>query len=122
MEHAAGPRELAPGRGRGPARRRARIVAAAVVAVVATGAAAGACLHHSPPPLHPRAVALQADAAEALARGDLDGATGLFSLALEYEPRMAEAENGLGLVALRYGHRERAERHFRAALALDEDL
>ena len=38
--------------------------------------------------------------ASAPARGELDRAAGEFSLALEYEPRFAEAENGLGLVAL----------------------
>lgn len=80
------------------------------------------CAHRRSDPLQPRAVALQAAGAAALARGDLDRAAGQFALALEYEPRLAEAENGLGLVALRYGDRRAAAQHFRAALALDEDL
>src|SRR3569832_683939 len=65
----------------------------------------------------PKAAALQAAGAASLARGQLDRAAGQFALALEYEPRLAEAENGLGLVALAYGDRELAEHHFRAALA-----
>jgi len=78
------------------------------------------CAHASA--RHPRAAALQAAGAAALARGELDRAAGQFALALEYEPRLAEAENGLGLVALAYGDQELAEHHFRAALAMDEDL
>jgi tetratricopeptide (TPR) repeat protein len=77
---------------------------------------------HGPHPLHARAVALQAEGAASLARGELDRAAGQFALALDYEPRFAEAENGLGLVALRYGDWPRAEEHFAAALALDENL
>jgi tetratricopeptide (TPR) repeat protein len=73
-------------------------------------------------PLHARAVALQAEGAASLARGQLDKAAGQFALALDYEPRLAEAENGLGLVAMRYQDWPRAERHFAAALALDENL
>jgi len=78
------------------------------------------CAHTSA--RQPKAAALQAAGAAALARGDLDRAAGQFALALEYEPRLAEAENGLGLVALAYGDRELAEHHFRAALSIDEDL
>lgn len=77
---------------------------------------------HGPRPLHARAVALQAEGAAALERGELDRAAGQFALALDYESRFAEAENGLGLVRLRYGDWARAEEHFRAALALDENL
>jgi Tfp pilus assembly protein PilF len=93
------------------------IVAFSALSLVALG-----CAHRSTSPLHPRAVELQANGTTALQRGDLDRAAGQFSLALEYEPRMAEAENGLGLVALRYHDRPGASQHFRAALALDEDL
>src|SRR2546423_13337496 len=58
---------------------------------------------HGPRRLNPHAVALGAAGAASLAAGDLDRAAGQFSLALEYEPRMASAYNGLGLVALRRG-------------------
>jgi tetratricopeptide (TPR) repeat protein len=89
--------------------------------VVVVGAAlAFGCAHARP--THERAVALLAEGAASLARGELDRAAGQFSLALDYEPRLAEAENGLGLVALRYGDFARAEERFAAALALDENL
>jgi Tfp pilus assembly protein PilF len=92
--------------------------------ITAPALVCGGCAHRPPQAasLHPRAVELQSAGAAALARGDLDRAAGQFALALEYEPRMAEAENGLGLVALRYGDRGSAERRFRVALALDEEL
>lgn len=76
----------------------------------------------SPRPLHGKAIELQAAGARALARGELDRAAGQFSLALEYEPRMAAAENGLGLVAVRRGDEGAAAEHFAAALALNEEL
>ncbi|MBC8132954.1 MAG: hypothetical protein H7X95_08245, partial [Deltaproteobacteria bacterium] len=79
-----------------------------LTAVCALSFLAPACAHRPPKPLHPRAVELQAAGATALTLGHLDRAAGQFSLALEYEPRMAEAENGLGLVALRYSDRVRA--------------
>src|SRR5262250_894757 len=88
---------------------------------LALGVLVGACAH-TPPPPRPQAVALQAAGVEALGRGELDQAAGHFALALEYEPRMAEAENGLGLVALRREDWARAEERFRAALALNEEL
>jgi tetratricopeptide (TPR) repeat protein len=72
--------------------------------------------------LNPRAVKLEAEGAASLERGELDRAAGQFALALDYEPRYAEAENGLGLVSLRYQDWERAEAHFSAALALEENL
>jgi tetratricopeptide (TPR) repeat protein len=64
----------------------------------------------------------QAEGARAYARGELDRAAGLFSLALEYEPRMAEARNGLGLVALARGDKATAEAQFKAALSYNEEL
>src|SRR5688572_24372937 len=77
---------------------------------------------HGAPGLHPRAAELQAAGARSLAAGELDRAAGQFALALEYEPRMAEAHNGLGLVALRRGDPALAERELEAALALNEEL
>jgi tetratricopeptide (TPR) repeat protein len=71
----------------------------------------------APGPLQPRALALQASGVEALGRGDLDRAAGHFALALEFEPRLGEAENGLGLVAVRRGDWTRAEERFRDAEA-----
>ncbi len=73
-------------------------------------------------PFHPQAVAFQAEGARAFARGDLDRSAGLFSLALEYEPRMAVARNGLGLVAFARGDKATAETEIRAALSLNEEL
>jgi tetratricopeptide (TPR) repeat protein len=70
----------------------------------------------------PKAVQYQAEGARAYARGELDRAAGLFSLALEFDPRMAEARSGLGLVAFARGDKESAERQFREALKLNEDL
>jgi len=91
-----------------------------VLGIVLACACGLTCAHARP--LNPRAVALEAEGAASLARGELDRAAGQFALALDYEPRFAEAENGLGLVALRYGDGPRAEAHFSAALALDENL
>jgi protein O-GlcNAc transferase len=71
---------------------------------------------------HAKAVEHQAEGARAYARGELDRAAGLFSLALEYEPRMAEARSGLGLVAFARGDKESAEQQFKSALKLNEDL
>src|SRR3978361_1265357 len=87
-----------------------------LVGVTAVGCAT------APRRLQPRAVALQSAGVEALGRGELDRAAGDFALAIEYEPRLAEAGNGLGLVASRRGDWNRAEERFRAALALNEDL
>jgi tetratricopeptide (TPR) repeat protein len=69
-----------------------------------------------------KAVQYQAEGARAYARGELDRAAGLFSLALEYDPRMAEARSGLGLVAFARGDKASAERQFLEALKLNEDL
>src|SRR5262245_3370667 len=76
----------------------------------------------APRRLHPKAVAFQAAGARSLASGELDRAAGQFSLALEYEPKMAEAKNGLGLVALSRGDKAVAEARFNDALALNEEL
>jgi tetratricopeptide (TPR) repeat protein len=95
--------------------RGALVMVAGLAAALTVG-----CAHTRS--LNAHAVTLEADGAASLARGDLDRAAGQFSLALEYEPRLAEAENGLGLVALRYGDWPGAEERFAAALALDENL
>jgi Flp pilus assembly protein TadD len=83
-------------------------------------AGAAACAHR--PPVNPKATQHQAQGVRAYAAGDLDRAAGLFSLALEYEPKMPEARNGLGLVALARGNVRAAEEEFRKALAVNEDF
>jgi tetratricopeptide (TPR) repeat protein len=90
------------------------------MAIVAASLAA-ACAS-SAPRTNPKAVKFQAEGARAYAQGDLDRAAGLFSLALEYDPRMAEARSGLGLVAFARGDSETAEKHFKEALSINEDL
>src|SRR5687768_13896965 len=72
--------------------------------------------------VHPRAVALQSAGVRSLVDGDLDRAAGQFSLALEFDPKMAEAHNGLGLVAVSRGDTSVAEARFREALAYNEEL
>lgn len=69
-----------------------------------------------------RAAALGDEAAEALARGELDRAEAGLRLALEHAPGDAAALANLGLVALARGALGEAERHLRAAVAADEDL
>src|SRR4051812_19084197 len=96
-------------------------LARAVVLLVAMTVLGSGCAT-VPRRFQPRAVELQSRGVDALGRGELDRAAGHFALALEYEPRFAEAENGLGLVALRRGEWARAEERFRKALALNEDL
>jgi len=73
-------------------------------------------------PLHPRSIEFQRRGAEALAQSEFDRAAGLFSLALEYEPRLPEAHNGLGLVARTRGDTLLAETLFRRALAINPNF
>lgn len=91
-------------------------LAAALSLLAITGCA------HRPRALHTKAIQHQAAGSRSLVRGELDRAAGQFSLALEYEPKMAEAKNGLGLVALARGDKVVAETHFREALALNEEM
>jgi Tfp pilus assembly protein PilF len=76
----------------------------------------------SAPPLPPRAVALNAAGADALARGDLATAEARLSVALEYSPRFVEAWVNLGYVELRRGNFEQARRDFEQARALNPDV
>jgi Flp pilus assembly protein TadD len=69
-----------------------------------------------------KAVQYEAEGMRAYARGELDRAAGLFSLALEYDQRMAEARVGLGLVAFARGDKAAAEQQFKQALKMNEDL
>jgi tetratricopeptide (TPR) repeat protein len=93
----------------------------AQLALLSLALTAFAC-GHGPPPVNQKAVKFQAEGARAYVAGDLDRAAGLFSLALEYDPRMAEARSGMGLVAFARGDKDAAEKHFKAALALNEEL
>jgi tetratricopeptide (TPR) repeat protein len=100
-------------------RRRPGGVAAAVLVAMVAGGLACATAKANP---NAKAVQYQAEGARAYARGELDRAAGLFSLALEYDPRMAEARSGLGLVAFARGDKASAEQQFKAALSMNEDL
>src|SRR5215212_6425792 len=79
------------------------LVVTAVAAVLLAAGCGGRQVKPSEKATH-----FQAEGARAYARGDLDRAAGLFSLALEYEPKMAEARNGLGLVAMARGDTDAA--------------
>ncbi len=70
----------------------------------------------------PQTLKLVEQGAEWLKSGDLNRAEASYSLALEYRPNMAEAYNGLALVALERGDRELAVKHLRKALTFNEDL
>jgi tetratricopeptide (TPR) repeat protein len=96
---------------------RAFVLTAALATLAALGAG---CASQQKP--HAKAIHFQAEGARAYARGDLDRAAGLFSLALEYDAKMAEAHNGLGLVALARGDKNTAEAKFRRALAINEEM
>lgn len=86
----------------------------------ALGALSGACT--TTPPLPPRAIALNASGADALARGDLSTAEARLSVALEYSPRFVEAWVNLGYVELRRGNFPQARRDFLRARSLNRDL
>lgn len=70
----------------------------------------------------PQTLKLVEQGAEWLKSGDLNRAEASYSLALEYRPNMAEAYNGLALVALERGDKELAVKHLRKALTFNEDL
>jgi tetratricopeptide (TPR) repeat protein len=91
-----------------------------LAAVLAVSLALGCAGRQTKP--SEKATHFQAEGARAYARGDLDRAAGLFSLALEYEPKMALARNGLGLVAMARGDKEAAEQQFKTALSINEEL
>lgn len=72
--------------------------------------------------LPPKAIALNREAARALAAGDLELAEARVALALEYNPRFTEAWVNLGLVEMRRDNVERARRDFLKARELNPDL
>jgi tetratricopeptide (TPR) repeat protein len=90
--------------------------AALIVGVISAGCG------HAPPKNNDKANRFQAEGVKAYQQGELDRAAGLFSLALEYQPRMAEARLGRGLVLLARGDKVSAEAEFKAALSLNEEL
>jgi len=73
-------------------------------------------------PLPPKAIALNAEGARALAQGDLTTAEARLSVALEYSPRFVEAWVNLGYVELRRGNFEQARRDFVKARELNPDI
>jgi tetratricopeptide (TPR) repeat protein len=92
------------------------------VAALLVGALGGLGCGHAQPKTNDKANRFQAEGVKAYQQGDLDRAAGLFSLALEYQPKMAEARLGMGLVALARGDKITAEAHFKSALSLNEEL
>jgi tetratricopeptide (TPR) repeat protein len=76
----------------------------------------------SRPPLPPKALALNEEAAAALANGDLDAAAARLHVAIEYSPRFVEAWTNLGLLELRRGNLDLAHKHLAKARSLNADL
>jgi tetratricopeptide (TPR) repeat protein len=105
-----------------PGPHRAFAAALAPILVLAVLVAGALGCGHAPPRTNEKANRFQAEGVKAYQQGDLDRAAGLFSLALEYQPKMAEARLGMGLVALARGDKVTAEGHFKSALALNEEL
>lgn len=91
------------------------------LALVSLAAGAG-CAHVVPRKTTPQASSHVAAGVEALANGDLDRAEAEFHMALEYEPRLPHALNGLGLVALRRGDTKTARAWLQAAIDSDDDF
>jgi tetratricopeptide (TPR) repeat protein len=73
-------------------------------------------------PLPPKAVALNNDAAQNVARGDLDRAAAELRVALEYNPRFIEATYNLGLIEFERGNYVAARDQFLRAQTLNRDL
>lgn len=73
-------------------------------------------------PLHDRAVEHNAAAVDLIGEGDLDGARANLEVALEYNPRFAEAHANKGLIALRSGRLAEGEGLFRRAVTLNPDF
>ncbi len=73
-------------------------------------------------PLHTDAVDHNDQGAQLLSEGKLDDAEARFRLALEYNPKFAEAHANLGVVALERGDLKEAEDHLKRAIRLNEDF
>lgn len=73
-------------------------------------------------PLPPKAVTLNQDGVDALARGDLALAEARFALALEYHPRFVDALVNLGLVEMERGNFELARRKLDEAVDINRHL
>jgi tetratricopeptide (TPR) repeat protein len=73
-------------------------------------------------PLPPKAIALNASGARALAEGDLSTAEARLSVALEYSPRFVEAWVNLGQVEMRRGNFDQARRDLQHARDLNQDI
>jgi tetratricopeptide (TPR) repeat protein len=101
--------------GRQATARRLAFAVAFVVAALPTG-----CM--SRPPLPPQALRMNSLATESLRSGDLETAEIRLKLALDYNPRFVEAWINLGLVELRRGNLDNAERAFARSRDLNRDL
>lgn len=88
-------------------------------AAVALGLAA-ACAARSP--VHPRAAEELARGYRHLDAGDLERAEIAFAHALEFDPDLPEALNGVGVVARSRAHPEEALRAFERAVRIDPDF
>jgi len=94
----------------------------ALLVVAGLGSALVAACGNSSGAMHEKARYFQSEGARAFQRGELDRAAGQCSLALEYEPKMPEARNCLGLVAQARGDIEGAEKMYRESIRLNEDF
>jgi tetratricopeptide (TPR) repeat protein len=72
--------------------------------------------------LHERAIEHNARAATLIEEGELAGARASLEVALEYNPRFAEAHANLGLIDLREGRLEDAERRLEKAVLFNPDF
>jgi Flp pilus assembly protein TadD len=76
----------------------------------------------SRPPLPAAALSLNRGGADAAASGDGSTAEARLSLAIEYNPRFTEAWVNLGLVELRRGNLDVAQKHFEKSRDLNADI
>jgi tetratricopeptide (TPR) repeat protein len=84
--------------------------------------ALGACGQAPRNPASPHASRHVAAGVAALEAGELDRAEAEFHVALDYEPRMTQALNGLGLVHLAREDYDEARRWFFAAVRVNEEF
>jgi tetratricopeptide (TPR) repeat protein len=101
---------------------RALVVSISVLAGLWLAAALGGCAGVPQKKVSNEATAHVHEGVAALEHGDLDRAEAEFHLALEFEPRLPHALNGLGLVAMERHDREAARGWFSAAVRANDDF